>query len=159
MKFPTLPVVKLPLVDVSTDPLDLMIAGLVLRMKQMSRSNPKFIALIEERQFRLEIATQNGMARQIVVNHGQITTVSGRAEAADFTLQFESSEQAVKTLLKGDTSAIMTGVQNGSIKMEGDFGLLVWFNQAAKLIPPKLPKPIKEKIRFARQFIKEKTGK
>ena len=49
----------------------------------------------------------------------------------------------------------MTGMQDGSIKMEGDFSLLVWFNQAAKLIPPKLPKPVKDKVRQARAFIKE----
>ncbi|HJF28980.1 MAG TPA: SCP-2 sterol transfer family protein, partial [Acinetobacter lwoffii] len=36
---------------------------------------------------------------------------------------------------------------------------LVWFNQVAKMIPPKLPKPVKEKVKMARQFIKEKTGK
>lgn len=159
MKFPTFPVVKLPFVDVSTDPLDLLVTGLVLRMKQMAQNNPKFIELIKERQFRLEIGTQNGMARQIIVDHGQVSTVSGSPQPADFILQFETSEQAVKTLVKGDTSAIMTGVQNGSIKMEGDFSLLVWLNRVAKLIPPKLPKPVKEKIKLARAFIKEKTGK
>ena len=74
-------------------------------------------------------------------------------------MQFADSEQGVKTLMKGDPTAFMTGMQNGSIKMEGDFGLLVWFNQVAKLIPPKLPKPIKEKLKAARRFLKEKTGK
>ena len=88
MKFPSLPVVKLPLVDVSTDPLDLMIAGLVLRMKQLARTSPKFIELIHDRQFRIQIGTDLGMARQIIVNNGKIDTVSGSAEPADFTLQF-----------------------------------------------------------------------
>ncbi|MBR5556792.1 MAG: SCP-2 sterol transfer family protein, partial [Acinetobacter sp.] len=46
-----------------------------------------------------------------------------------------------------------------SIKMEGDFSLLMWFNKVAKLIPPKLPKPIKEKVKSLRSFIREKTGK
>ena len=69
------------------------------------------------------------MARQFVINHGQVETVSGSAEKADFILQFADSEQGVKTLLKGDPTAFMTGMQNGSIKMEGDFGLLVWFNR------------------------------
>lgn len=159
MKFPSLPVVKLPLVDVSTDPLDLMVAGLVLRMKQLARTSPKFIELIHDRQFRIQIGTDLGVARQIIVNNGQIDTVSGSAEPADFTLQFADSEQGVKTLVKGDPSVFMTGMQNGTIKMDGDFSLLVWFNRVAKLIPPKLPKPVKEKLSFARQFIKEKTGK
>lgn len=159
MKLSSIPVVKLPLVDVSTDPLDLLVAGLALRMKQLARTSPKFIELVHERQFRIQIGTDLGVARQILVNHGQIDTVSGDAEKADFILQFADSEQGVKTLLKGDPTAFMTGMQNGTIKMEGDFGLLVWFNKVAKLIPPKLPKPVQEKVKWVRSFIREKTGK
>jgi hypothetical protein len=159
MKLSSIPVVHLPLVDLSTDPLDLLLMGLALRMKQLARTSPKFIELTHDRQFRIQIGTEQGMARQFVINHGHVETVSGSAEKADFILQFADSEQGVKTLLKGDPTAFMTGMQNGSIKMEGDFGLLVWFNQVAKLLPPKLPKPVKEKIKIARQFLKEKTGK
>ena len=159
MNLSSIPVLKLPIVDASTDPLDLLVLGLSLRMKQLARTSPKFIELIHDRQFRIQIGTDLGLARQIIVNHGQIDTVSGDAEKADFILQFADSEQGVKTLLKGDPTAFMTGMQNGSIKMEGDFGLLVWFNQVAKLIPPKIPKPVKAKIKLLRQFIKDKTGK
>lgn len=159
MKLSSIPVVKLPLVDVSTDPLDLLVAGLALRMKQLARTSPKFIELVHERQFRIQIGTDLGVARQILVNNGQIDTVSGDAEKADFILQFADSEQGVRTLLKGDPTAFMTGMQNGTIKMEGDFGLLVWFNKVAKLIPPKLPKPVQEKVKWVRSFIREKTGK
>ena len=159
MNFSSIPVVKLPIVDATTDPLDLLVLGLSLRMKQLARTNPKFIELIHDRQFRIQIGTDLGVARQILVNNGQIDTVAGDAEKADFVLQFADSEQGVKTLVKGDPTAFMTGMQNGTIKMEGDFSLLVWFNQVAKLIPPRIPKPVKEKIQLARQFIKEKTGK
>ncbi len=159
MKFSSIPVVKLPIVDASTDPLDLLVLGLSLRMKQLARTSPKFIELIHDRQFRIQIGTDLGVARQIIVNHGQIDTVSGDAEKADFILQFADSEQGVKTLIKGDPTAFMTGMQNGTIKMEGDFSLLVWFNQVARLIPPKVPKSVKEKFKIARQFLKDKTGK
>ena len=159
MKFSSIPVVSLPIVDVSTDPLDLLVLGMALRMKQLARTSPKFIELTHDRQFRIQIGTDLGMARQIIVNNGQIDSVSGSVEKADFILQFADSEQGVKTLIKGDPTAFMTGMQDGSIKMEGDFSLLVWFNQVAKLIPPKLPKPVKQKIKMVRQFLKEKTGR
>ena len=159
MKLSSIPVVKLPIVDASTDPLDLLVLGLALRMKQLARTSPKFIELIHDRQFRIQIGTDLDVARQIIVNHGQIDTVSGSAEKADFILQFADSEQGVKTLMKADPTVFMSGMQNGTIKMEGDFSLLVWFNQAAKLIPPKIPKPVKEKFKIARQFLKEKTGR
>jgi hypothetical protein len=159
MKLSSIPVVKLPLVDVSTDPLDLLVAGLALRMKQLARTSPKFIESIHERNFRIQIGTDLGLARQIIIQNGQIESIAGSAEKADFILQFADSEQGVKTLVKGDPTAFMTGMQDGSIKMEGDFSLLMWFNQVAKLIPPKLPKPVKDKIKLARAFIKEKTAK
>lgn len=159
MKLSSIPVVKLPIVDATTDPLDLLVLGLALRMKQLARTSPKFIELIHDRQFRIQISTDLGVARQIVIDGGQIDTVTGQAEAADFILQFADSESGVKTLVKGDPTAFMTGMQDGSIKMEGDFSLLVWFNQAARLIPPKLPKSVKQKISIARQFLKEKTGR
>ena len=159
MKLSSIPVVKLPIVDASTDPLDLMVLGLALRMKQLARTSPKFIELTHDRQFCIQIGTDLGVARQILVNNGQIDTVSGDAQKADFILQFANSEQGVKTLIKGDPSAFMTGMQNGTIKMEGDFSLLVWFNQVARLIPPKVPKSVKDKIKIARQFLKDKTGR
>lgn len=159
MKLSSLPVVKLPVVDVTTDPLDLLIAGLVLRMKQLARTSPQFIELIYDRRFRIEIGTEQGVARQIIVDQGKVSTASGTSQAADFKIQFVDSEYAVKTLLKGDPSAFMTGMQSGQIKMEGDFSLLVWFNQTAKLVVPKVPKPVKLRIKQARQFLKEKTGR
>lgn len=159
MKLSSIPVVKLPIVDASTDPLDLLVLGLVLRMKQLAKTSPKFIELTHDRQFRIQIGTDLGFARQIIVNNGSIDTVSGQDTPADFILQFADSEHAVKTLVKGDPTAFMTGMQNGSIKMEGDFSLLVWFNQASRLLKPKFPKPLKEKLAMARQFIKDKTGR
>ena len=159
MKLSSIPVVKLPIVDASTDPLDLMVLGLALRLKQLARTSPKFVELTHDRQFRIQIGTDLGVARQIVVNNGQIDTVSGDEQKADFILQFADSEQGVKTLIKGDPSAFMTGMQNGTIKMEGDFSLLVWFNQVARLIQPKVPKSVKDKIKIARQFLKDKTGR
>ncbi|AOA60038.1 SCP-2 sterol transfer family protein [Acinetobacter larvae] len=159
MKFPAIPVVKLPVIDASTDPLDLLVLGLALRMKQLARTSPKFIELIHDRQFRIQIGSADGAARQIIVDHGQIATTPDQSTTADFSLQFASSEQGVKTLVKGDPTAFMTGMQDGSINMEGDFGLLVWFNQAAKLIPPKLPQPVQQKVKQVRKFIQQRLAK
>ena len=159
MKLSSLPVIKLPVVDVTTDPLDLLITGLVLRMKQLARTSAQFIELIYDRSFRIEIGTAQGVARQIIIDQGKVSTASNSTQSADSKIQFVDSEYAVKTLMKGDPSAFMTGMQSGNIKMEGDFSLLVWFNQVAKLVVPKIPKPVKQRIKQARQFLKDKTGR
>jgi hypothetical protein len=158
MNLSKLPVIKLPVVDVTTDPLDLLLASLGLRMKQLARTSPKFIEMIYDRQFRIEIAAENGAARHLVVDHGQVRTETAAGQLADFSIVFANTDYAVKTLLKGDSSAFMSGMQNGEIKMEGDFSLLVWFTKAAKLIPPKLPKPVMQKYQQLRHMIRQKTG-
>ncbi|MEB3754910.1 SCP-2 sterol transfer family protein [Acinetobacter sp. MD2(2019)] len=159
MKLSAIPVVKLPLVNVSTDPLDLLLVGVVLRMKQLAKTNPKFIELIHDRQLRIQISTQAGFARQLLVHNNQVETVVGAPEPADFTLEFIDSDQAVKTLLKGEPTAFMTGIQDGSIKVDGDFTLLMWFNKVARLLPPKFPKPVQEKVQHVREFVRHKLGK
>ena len=113
MKLSSIPVVKLPLVDVSTDPLDLLVAGLALRMKQLARTSPKFIELVHERQFRIQIGTDLGVARQIIVNNGQIDTVAGDAEKADFIFshifmkKLRNPSQLFQRYINPDTSIVI----------------------------------------------------
>ena len=156
MKLSDLPIIQIPFLDVSSDPLDVLVLGLALRMKHLSRSNTQFIELITDKQFCLQIGNDSGMARQILVDHGSIRSVAGQAQQPDFILQFANSDLGVKTLLQGDAAALMTGMQNGSIQMQGDFALLVWFNQVATLIPPQIPEPIKAQVRGLAQRIKDK---
>jgi hypothetical protein len=51
------------------------VAGLALRMKQLARTSPKFIELVHDREFRIQIGTDLGLARQIIVNRGKIDTL------------------------------------------------------------------------------------
>lgn len=154
-----IPVVKLPLVNVSTDPLDLVTVGMVLRMKQLAKTSPKFIELIHDRQLNIQICAETGMARQIIINKHEIDSEPGLNKDADFTLIFKDSDQGVKTLLKGDPSAFIAGIKNGSIKIDGDQTVLVWFSKAMRLLPPKLPKNVERQVKQARTFVRKKLGK
>ena len=158
MNLSSLPVVKLPLINLTTDPFDLLLVGLGLRMQQLSKTNAKFIELLHDRNFTLQLETKNGISRHFIIRNEQVKMASGKADKPDFTLRFEDSMFAVQTLLKGDPTAFMTGMQSGKIQMEGDFSLLMWFNQAAKLIAPHIPKPLLKKIKLAQRFIKDKKA-
>lgn len=159
MNFSNFPVIKIPALDLTTDPLDLLLTSIALRMKQLSRSSPKFIELIYDRQFRIEIAAENGVSKHFIVDHGTISTDSGAGKTADFRLIFANTDYAVKTLLKADPSAFMSGVQDGQIKLEGDYSLLLWFTKTSKLLAPKLPKPVQQKYQQVRQLFSKKIGR
>lgn len=158
MSLPTIPVIKIPVIDVHTDPLDMLLFVLGLRMLQLSKINAQFIELLHGRQFRLQIESQDGIARHFLVENDTIKSISGKAEKPDFVLRFDTSLNAVKILLKGDPAAFMTGMQTGAVQMEGDFSLLMWFNQAAKMIVPTIPKPVLKRIKQAQRYFAEKKA-
>lgn len=153
-----LPVINVPVINVKTDPLDVLLVALGLRMQQLSKTNAKFIELLHGRQFTLQIETQDGISRHYLIANEKVKSVSGASTKPDFVLRFDNSLNAVKILMKGDPTAFMTGMQTGAVQMEGDFSLLMWFNQAAKLIVPTLPKPVVQKIKQAQRFVQEKKA-
>lgn len=159
MNLSAIPVVKLPLVNVSTDPLDLTTVGMVLRMKQLAKTSPKFIELVHDRQLKIQICAENGMARQIIINKDKVDSEPGLNKDADFTLIFKDSDYGVKTLLKGDPSAFIAGIKDGSIKIDGDQSILVWFSKLMRLLPPKLPKNVERQFKQAKLFVRKKLGK
>ena len=152
----SLPVIKLPIINVHTDPLDILLFALGLRMQQLSKTNAQFIELLHGRQFTLQIEAKDSIARHFIIQDEKVSSVSGAAAKPDFLLRFSDSLTAVKILMKGDPTAFMTGMQTGAIQMEGDFSLLMWFNQAAKLIVPTIPKPVLKKIKQAQSLLKKK---
>ncbi|MDE2421073.1 MAG: SCP-2 sterol transfer family protein [Gammaproteobacteria bacterium] len=150
-----IPVVQLPLLNLSTHPFDLLLAGIGLRMMQLARTNKAFQALLVDRSFVMQIESRDGIARNFTIANGQVTMASGHAAKADFTLRFRDGNQAIKILTQGKPAAFMVGMQDGSVQMEGDFSLLMWFNQASKMIVPKVPKPVMEKAKPVIQHVQK----
>lgn len=158
MKLSQIPVIKLPVVNLSTDPLDLMLAGLGVRMQQLAYTSEAFKNSIQGKDFVLQIESLDGIARHYVVKNGKVCHRGGTSNKPDFSLRFKDSQTGVNTLIKGDPAAFMTGMQTGAIQMEGDFSLLMWFNQVAKLLAPNIPKPVLQKIKQVRHFVDEKRA-
>lgn len=158
MPIPQLPVVKVPVLNISTHPFDLLLAGLGVRMQQLAYTNDDFKALLQGREFVIQIESADGYARHYKIKNQKVCHRAGHGNKPDFTLRFKDGDTGVQTLIKGDPTAFMTGMQTGAIQMEGDFSLLMWFNQAAKLIAPKIPKPVVQKVKQAQRFIKDKRA-
>ena len=72
MNLSSLPVIKLPLINVSTDPFDLLLVALGLRMQQLSKTSPKFIELLHGRNFTLQLESKNGISRHFIIPQGKI---------------------------------------------------------------------------------------
>lgn len=56
----------------------------------------------------------------------------GKAQHPDLTIDFKNSMTGAKLLTKGDVAALMTAIQDGDVKVTGDYKLVLWFAGIAK---------------------------
>ena len=114
MKLSSIPVVILPLVDVSTDPLDLMVTGLALRMKQLARTSPKFIELVEKA---IQLSKENKSDIDAIRELGEGWVAEETFAIAIYScLKYKNSfEDAVICSVNHDGDSDSTGAVTGNI--------------------------------------------
>lgn len=117
-----------PVINVKTDPLDALLAALGLRLQNLakSKSNDAFNNLIKDRTVCIQFISPS-VARYFRFDHGHFGQTAGTAQDADLTIDFKDSMTGVKLLTKGDVAVFMTAIQDGDVKITGDYKLVLWF--------------------------------
>ena len=147
------------LTQIKSDPLDVLLFAVGLRLTQLAKTgDDKFKALLENRNFTIQLGSEaEETSRYYEVSNGIFSQHAGPAKEPTLTITFKDSMTGVKLLTKGEATAFMTGIQNGELKMSGDYSLLMWFNQVAKYIVPKVPEPLKPVVEQAKPLIDKVT--
>lgn len=159
MKFAniSLPSIKLPIINVKTDPLDALLYGLGLRLAWLdNHHDEKFAKLTADKNIAI-LFQSDSMARYYRFHDGYFGQASGTPKEADLTITFKDSLLGTKLLAKGDLASVMTAIQEGDVKISGDYKLMMWFSSLAKYaisIPPKY-EPYVEK---AKPYVKKVRG-
>lgn len=147
------------LTQIKSDPLDVLLFAVGLRLTQLAKmGDDKFKGLLENRNFTIQLGSDaEQTSRYYEINNGTFSQHAGPAKEPTLTITFKDSMTGVKLLTKGEATAFMTGIQNGDLKMSGDYSLLMWFNQVAKFIVPKVPEPLKPVVEQAKPLIEKAT--
>lgn len=147
------------LTQIKSDPLDVLLFAVGLRLTQLAKmGDDKFKGLLENRNFTIQLGSDaEQTSRYYQINNGTFSQHAGPAKEPTLTITFKDSMTGVKLLTKGEATAFMTGIQNGDLKMSGDYSLLMWFNQIAKFIVPKVPEPLKPVVEQAKPLIEKAT--
>lgn len=147
------------LTQIKSDPLDVLLFAVGLRLTQLAKmGDDKFKGLLENRNFTIQLGSDaEQTSRYYEINNGTFSQYAGPAKEPTLTITFKDSMTGVKLLTKGEATAFMTGIQNGDLKMSGDYSLLMWFNQVAKFIVPKVPEPLKPVVEQAKPLIEKAT--
>ena len=121
------------------------------RMQYLSHNSAGFMAMLHHRDFVIQLQTFDSQTvRYFSIKNRRIRSHAQAHLTPHFVLSFKDDEYAIKTLSKASPMAFMKGMQAGDIKMEGDFGLLMWFNNAAKFLQPDVPRPVRQALKWAK---------
>lgn len=139
-----------PVLNIKANPLDALLAAVGCRFSMLAKSDdPNIQQLLKDRKVSIEFGSEaDGIARYFVFDEGTFQQYTGKANQPTLRIDFKDSMTGVKLLTGGDVAAFMTAIQNKELTMEGDYSILMWFNQLAKHIVPEVPeqlKPILEK--------------
>ena len=166
----------IPVINVKADPLDALLAGLGLRLQNLAkaRNNESFNNLVKDRTVCIQFIAPD-VERYFRFDQGHFGQALGTAHDADLTIDFKDSMTGVKLLTKGDVAAFMTAIQDGDVKITGDYKLVLWFagiGKQAATIPEEyrgyveqakpyieLAKPYAETAKDALLSLKKKLGK
>ena len=121
-----------PVLNVKTDPLDAVLYGLGLRLSSLAGGdNVEFNKLLADKQIAIQCVSGD-VARYYRFVDGHFGQAGGIAKHSDLTIEFCDSLTGVKLLSKGDISALMTAIQDGDVKITGDYKLVLWFAGVVK---------------------------
>lgn len=101
------------------------------RMELLARTHPEFIARLHGRDFTLQISSDDGTARFFRVRHNRVVSRNAAHSAPSITLHFASDDIGFDLLGRASSSAFMTAMQEGGVRVTGDFSLLMWFMSIA----------------------------
>lgn len=144
----------LPVLNIKSDPLDVLLAVVGFRLSMLADSqNEDVQALFADRKVTLEIgSSQSDISRYYSFDNGKFSQHSGHADNADLTITFQDSITGVKLLTKGSLPAFMTAVQDKEMSIDGDYSLLMWFNKLAAHIVPPIPEELEPYITRAKPY-------
>ena len=145
------------LTHIKSDPLDVLLFAVGLRLTQLAKTgDDKFKSLLDNRNFTIQLGSEaEGTARHYQVSQGKFSQHAGAATEPTLTITFKDSMTGVKLLTKGEATAFMTGIQNGDLKMSGDYSLIMWFNQISKFIVPKVPEQLKPVVKQVKPLLEK----
>lgn len=104
-------------------------------LKRTWRNDEKFRQKLEQQALNFSIKTADGkIERSFLLQTESIEIVKNSAANLDMTLEFGSAAQAWTTLTSKDKNAFMRAIQEGDVKVDGDYKLLFHLQSLMKHI-------------------------
>ena len=108
-------------------------------MAKASRDNAEFQQQLAGKDLVFQLHTLDGkIARHFIVKDQRVTSKRGTASAPAFAIGFKDGAYGFATMsAKNKQLAFMQGIQNKDIQIQGNPGLVIWFQGLTKHLVPK----------------------
>ncbi len=125
----------------------LLLLALGVMMKRASRNKPEFKKTLEGKDMTFEISSEEGVCRSYTVKDERVTSSAGKVvETPEFAIRFDNSALGWSALTHPKGQAIfMKGIQDKTIRVEGNPMQVMWFQKAVKKSLPDMLKGNKKK--------------
>lgn len=106
--------------------------------KRANAKNQGFRKLAAKKDIVFQLMTRDrSVARSYEFRNGVISSRSGARDDAAFSLVFRDAAYAVSVLLSKDKNAFQRGIMAGDIEIQGNMGLLIWFQTLTQVMKGK----------------------
>jgi 3-hydroxyisobutyrate dehydrogenase len=113
----------------------LLLFLLAKTIKRASQKNEMFQKIAAGKNVTFEIKTKDGKtARHFILNQGNLQTQPTTHPAPHFSIVFADSRYGFSVLTSKDKQAFINGILDKKISIEGDFTLVVWFQNLVSLL-------------------------
>jgi ubiquinone biosynthesis protein UbiJ len=104
-------------------------------MIRAGKKNPEFAQKAAEKNAVIQIATADGQEiRHFIFSSGQLSSAPGGYDHPDCTVIFKNATFGFSALLPWNKRLQVSGIQNGNIKVAGNFSLFLWFQSLGVLL-------------------------
>lgn len=113
-----------------------------LMMARASRSNPAFEQQLAGKDLVFQLQTADGsVARHFTVKNQRVSSRRGTVAEPAFAIVFKDAAYGFATLqAKNKQLAFMQGIQDKHIQIQGNTGLVMWFQGLMKYLVPRKKK-------------------
>lgn len=106
----------------------LLLYALVKILRRTARKYPEFKKKLMEKNYSLVIKTEDGKrGRFFNFVGGTVVSRSGDASGADVYLSWKDAESGYRIMLSGRNKVVMAALQDGTLKIQGDGNLALFF--------------------------------
>ncbi|MCL1834048.1 MAG: hypothetical protein FWG49_06045 [Leptospirales bacterium] len=103
------------------------------RLVKASKKNPEFKKKASEKNCIVQIKTaDNSTGRYYTFNNGAVESTKGVSSNPTVALVFKDAKAGAEILTSSDPAKKGAALQDGSLKLEGDGGVALWFTGVAK---------------------------